>query len=370
MSGGGQGPKGPRAALWRGLADPDLLIVACALLLAGFCLVGLQWMFTSGRFTVVPEARFLRAPRDDWGHVSWQIGSLKRHPPKKTAVYLLGGSNVRECIQTEASLQQAIAERSGIDTEVHDLASTNQHFGESMAIVENAPLTPGLMVIGVNQTRFSYDPASIRLQLQGRELLLRSPALRQFTMSQGSGGRFQLTILPGIANYVSGWVQKHEKTLAKGRLTVTPYLKNRYTETQVWSAKRKRSRVDLWLGNRGAPGGDFDKYFEYDAALLEAMVKLATERGFVPVLMEVPQNEEIIRGDFDQYKQVYQPFCEQLAQKYGGYYIDVGEDTGLVNADFRDLTHLVEPGRAKWTSALAAALAPIVPRTNDGEVAP
>jgi hypothetical protein len=367
VSGGVQGPKGPRAALWRGLGDPDLLIVACALVVAAFSLVGLQWIVTSGHFTAVAEARFLRTPKDDWGHVSWQVGALKRRPPARTAVYLLGGSNVRECIQTAADLERAIKQRSGVSTEVHDLGSTEQHFGESMAIVDNLPRTPGVVLIGVNQTRFQYSPPAVAEQLQGRELLLRSPALRDALLEQAGLGRWRISILPGVMNYAAGWVDKNRQTLERGRLPFNPYVEHRYHQAGIWSESLKRSKVELWTSTKGRPGGDFDSNVTFNEALLEAMVKLARDRGFTPVLLEVPENAEIVGTSFDSYKAVYQPFCRDLAARYGGAYLDFGDDIGLVNTDFRDLTHLVESGRVKWTAGLSEALAPIVRQIDAGE---
>lgn len=367
MSAGALPPLGPRAALRRGLQSPNLLIVAYALLVAVVALLGLQWVFTSGRFTAVAEARFLRMTRDDWGHVSWQVGELKVHPPTKPAVYLLGGSNVRECIQSEAALQQAISAQSGIDTEVHDLGSTNQHLGESMAIVDNLPPDSGVVVIGVNHTRFSYTPDEVAQQIKGRELLLRSPALRHFVASHGGPNALQVTILPGILNYLSGWAQKNERALASGRLPVNRYLPHRYFQGYQWSSAKKRSRVDQWVENRGAPGGDFDQNFAYNADLLEALAVLAKQRGLTVVLQEVPENRQIVGDSFDRYRQVYQPFCRDLAARYGGYYVDFGDQIGLVDNDFRDLTHLVESGRAKWTPALAGEIGPILQQTNEGE---
>ena len=370
MSGGVQGPQGPRAALWRGLGDPDLLIVACALLLAAFSLAGLQWMFTSGRFTAVPEERFLRTPRDDWGHVSWQVGSLKRDPPKETAVYLLGGSNVRECIESADGLEKAIQQDAGMATSVHDLGSTEQHFGESMAIVDNLPAKPAVVLIGVNQTRFQYSPAAVAEQLQGRELLLRSQALRGALLDTADRGRWQISILPGIMNHISGWLDKNKRTLAHGRLPYNRYQEHRYHQGQIWSEELKRSKVELWTSTMGRPGGDFEQNVAFNEALLEGMVKLARERGLTPVLLEVPENREIVGDSFAPYKAVYQPFCRDLAARYGGAYLDFNDDIGLVNDDFRDLTHLVESGRAKWEPALAKALVPTLQGTNEGGTGP
>lgn len=356
-----------RSAVGRGLADPNPAVVAVGLLLLLGMLLALQWAFTSGFFTRVPEARFLRTRRDDWGHVTYEVGRLKRQPPAKLPVYLIGGSNVREQIQTADTLEAAILAHCGAEVKVVDLGSTNQHFGESLAIVENLPEGPGVVVVGVNQTRFAYAPDVVGVQVKGRELLLRSPALRRFVADNGGPGAYQYTILPGIFNYLSGWIQKNQDALRSGGLPLNRYLPHRYFQDHVWSPAEKRARVDLWAGNRGAPGGDFDQNYAYNADLLEALTKVADERGLTVVFEELPENREIVGDAFARNKDVYQPLVDDLARRKGAFYADFDDDLGLVNEDFRDLTHLVETGRAKWTEGLAEALCPAIAQAGEGE---
>ncbi|HMK93019.1 MAG TPA: hypothetical protein VK576_08475, partial [Thermoleophilia bacterium] len=52
--------------------------------------------------------------------------------------------------------------------------------------------------------------------------------------------------------------------------------------------------------------------------------------------------------------------CRSIAAACGGLYIDPNTTAGLVSPDLHDITHLVQPGRAKWCRALAQALAPVV----------
>ena len=50
----------------------------------------------------------------------------------------------------------------------------------------------------------------------------------------------------------------------------------------------------------------------------------------------------------------------ELAAKYGVPYVDVNKAAAVPNADFHDLSHLVEPGRVLWQRQLAKALAPLL----------
>jgi hypothetical protein len=102
------------------------------------------------------------------------------------------------------------------------------------------------------------------------------------------------------------------------------------------------------------------EHFPDNAPFLERSVALARQRDYVVVVLEMPRDEQAIGGDWDEGLAVYQPFCREVAARYGGVYLDFSQDVGLVSADFADLFHLVEPGRAKWQRRLAAELAPWV----------
>ncbi len=314
----------------------------------------------SGAFTThIGEPAFLRYIRDDAGHVSYEIGVLKVSPPARVPVYLVGGSNVREMIQTPADLQKAISAGCGVNTKVVDFGSTNQNFGETMAVVNNLPKGHGVVVIAVNHTRFSYTPAQATAQIQGTTLLMRSPALRDFIVAL-RGAAPADTIAPGLKTYKADWKRANAGVLAAGRTPHNVYLAHRYHQGYLWSDAKKRSRVQLWLNGRGAPGAEFDDRHGFNGKLLQAIADTAVARGFTVVLMEASADNVIIKHSFDRYRDVYVPVCTSIAAGVGGLYVDLNPSLGLVNTDFHDLTHLVESGRTKWTTGLAAALAPVV----------
>lgn len=313
----------------------------------------------SGAFTTgIAEPAFLRYQRDDAGHVSYEVGTLKVKPPTRLPVYLIGGSNVREMIQTPADLQTALLSTSGVNTKVVDFGSTNQNFGETMAVVNNLPKGRGVVVISVNHTRFAYTPANATAEIQGTTLLMRSPALWQF-ITDTRGTAPADTIAPGVTFYRSDWRRRNAVALAAGQKPWNVYLPHRYFAGHLWSNAKKRSRVTLWLDGRGAAGAQFDRYHGFNGKLLQAIATLAVSRGYSVVLMEASSDLPIIGTAFDRYKAVYVPVCQTIAAGVNGLYVDLNTSTGLVNSDFHDLTHLVEPGRVKWTTGLAKALAPV-----------
>ena len=305
------------------------------------------------------EPAFLRGKADDAGHVSYRIGALKVTPPTRPWIALIGGSNVRECLQQPADLSARVEDLTGVRTRALQLGSTNQNFGETMAIVDNLPPGPGVVVLAVNHTRFAYPPAVVRRQIQGETLLMPSTGLWEFIVGyQGSAPAD--TIAPGIKAYWAVWRKRNADVLAAGGTPWHVYLQHRYNAEHIWSLQKKRSRVRLWLDGRGAPGAEFDRFNGFNAELLAAIGTLAADRGYHLVLMEASCDLSIVGTAFDRYKAVYVPVCEQVAADHGGSYVNLNPGAGLVRADFRDLTHLVGAGRTKWTNALAAALAPVV----------
>ena len=337
--------------------------IACVALVAGaFPASGadITRPYRTGAFTKQRrEPAFLRGKADDAGHVSYRIGALKVSPPSRPWVALIGGSNVRECLQLPTDLSDELEGLTGVKTRTLLLASTNQNLGETMAVVDNLPKGPGVVVVAVNHTRFAYSPANVARQIQGKTLLMPSPALYEFIL-EDRGAAPANTIAPGIKAYWTGWRRKNAATLRAGETPWHVYLRHRYSVDHIWTADKKRSRVGLWLGNRGAPGAEFDQFNRFNGEVLAAIATLADARGYRMVFMEASCDLKIIGTAFDPYKAVYVPVCEQIAADHGGYYVDLNPTAGFVSADFRDLTHLVGDGRTKWTTALAGALAPAV----------
>jgi hypothetical protein len=344
--------------LRRGLGDPQILIVVVALAILAAGLLGLNWLVVSGHATAIPESVLLRDPRDDGLRVSYEIGRLKINPPRKPAVYILGGSAARECFLGEGSLANEIGMAGGGDVEVHQLASNNREFGSDLAVIDNLPRTPGVIVIEVGMARFVHVEGATEDQLAGKPLLLWSPALKDFLVDQTGHGRFAFTILPGVADYAVTYAKWRLHRLLIARPFLIRFKQHLYTRDMAYDTARKRELVRLWLENRGRPGGQWERVFPYDAALLERCVALARERGFEVVLLEGPLNTDIVGHQWDAGIERYRGLCDALARTYGARYIDFLAQAGLRDQDFRDLTHMLYPGQVKYERELAAALAP------------
>jgi hypothetical protein len=328
-----------RGQLRRGLTCPSVLVVIVALLAALGGVIAAERLIVSGYATAVPESLLLI------------------DPPDRTAVYVLGGSSTRESFVGERSLATRIAAAGGGDVVVHELASNNQEFGGDLAIIDNLPQTPAIVVIGVGMERFVHGPRATERQTGGRPLLLSSPALRAFLEDQTGDGGGRLSITPGMADFAVTWAHWRLHRLRLGKPIRVRFRQHLYTRSMAYSDDRKRDQVQRWLQHRGRPGAQFDRVLAYNAAALEGAVALARERGFDVVLAENPLNLEIVGTSFDRMQERYQPLCRDVAARHDATYVDFVAAAGLRSHDFRDLTHMLYPGEVKYESELARVLA-------------
>ncbi len=360
--------RAPRRTFAQGLRCRSPLILVVALGLAALALAGVQDVFTSGAFARVRESLWLRQTRDDFFHDTYAVGRLKLHHPDALPIYLLGGSAARESLISEASFAAVVHEKSGVTVEPSILCSQNQTFGQSLAIVDNLPQGPGVVVIAVNNNRFRFAPRDVAEQVDGNPMLLASPTLSRFVKENPPSGLPGVRlpgILPGIMRYVADAGQVKLTRLFKGRAVAVSYKPHWVTASKTWSLARKRRGVQQWIKSYGP---DFTRYVSYNARLLDTLVRRAQQRGFTVVLLEETENTAVVGHSFDRFKQVYRPLVRAIATRQSVPYFDLQAKLRLPDSDFWDYIHAVEPGRVVWQQVLAAALAPTL-RTVAGQTA-
>jgi hypothetical protein len=341
------------ASFLRGFTAGSPLVLAVAALLLVPALVGLHLFFTSGAWTSIAMERWMRKASDDWTYVSWTVGANKRHPSDLPTVYLLGGSSARESILSGPSLARRVAALGGPRIEAFDLGSMNQNFAQSLAIADNVPDTPALLVVGVNYGRFTPSPGDNQKQAVGRELLLDSPYLRAYVRGIAPQYRDDYSILPGILGYFTSYLEQHGSELLHLSLPSRRYGQHRYNLKSIHTVKQKEGMVRRW-SKRRAPV--FRRNLEYNLRMLRKLLERADERGLDVLLLELPFNATIIGDEFDWVKQAYQPRVRALAEESGVPYVDYSLELPLENIDFHDLSHLNESGRGVWERRLAEEL--------------
>jgi hypothetical protein len=343
-----------------GLVNHHPLVLVAAFALVLLALLGLQALFTSGAYTVVPENVLLRTARDDFLHNAYTVGHLKLHHPDHLPVYVIGGSAARESLISDRSFAGAVQRASGVPVSAYVLSNYDQSFGQSLAIIDNLPPGPGIVVLAVNNNRFHFSPTSMARQLRGLPLLLSSPTLQRFVASNPKGRRLPRRlpgILPGILDYAVGYYESHGSDLEKLRHPRVTYKPHWITQRKAWSLARKRRGIEQWIRLRGP---EFFRFYPYNARLLDTLVARARQRGFKVVLLEETEDTAVVGAAFDPFKRIYKPIVRGIAAKYGVPYLDLQQRLHLPDSAFWDFIHPVEPARVVWQRTLADALGPIV----------
>ena len=331
--------------------NPLVLLVAAALLVPA--LLGFEYLFTSGAWSAVPLEYCLRNSADSFTYVSWTVGHNKRQPPATPAVYLTGGSAAREAIVSGPGLAAEVRRRGGPRIAAWDLACINQNFAETLAVADNVPDSPAWVLIGVNLGRFTAFPAQNEQQVVGRDLVLKSAFLQQYVSSTYGRYTYSYTILPGIFSYLTSFLKKDGRVLLALKPVAREYRQHHYTLSGIRTPGQKERLVKKWKATRYPV---FRRNLVYNLAMLEQLVVRCEQRGVRAVIVELPLNEEVVKGRFDEAIAQYRQPVQALAGEHDVPYLDFNRELAIPSADFYDLSHLVEPGRVLWQTRLAEEL--------------
>jgi hypothetical protein len=249
-----------------------------------------------------PAAALYR-PGDDWRHVESTLAALNRRPPSVPVVYLLGGSAARECITSEPAWSAQITALGGGRVRALDFGSSSQAFKNDLTIVRAAPAVPSIVLIGLNVGRYVSIPPKDAL----------------------------LSVAP----------------LTRAGSVYDPH---RFHSGDQLSDAAKRAIVTQWMRVKYPR---FRDRYAGNAAVLRELIALCQEKGFYPVLVELPLNLRIVGHAWDAPRGRYQRGARSAAAAYGIPCEDFVARVGLVSSDFVDVSHLVEPGRVKYQRRLS-----------------
>jgi hypothetical protein len=342
--------------------NPLVLLVAAALLVPA--LLGFEYLFTSGAWSVVPLEYCLRSDADSFTYVSWTVGDNKRRPPQTPAVYLTGGSAAREAIVSGPGLAADVRRSGGPRIAAWDLACINQNFAATLAIADNVPDSPAWVLIGVNLGRFTALPEQNEQQVIGRDLVLKSAFLQKYVASAYGRYQYSFTILPGIFSYLTSFFRQEGPALLEGRPTARAYRQHHYTLSSIHTPGQKERMVAKWNATRYPV---FQRNLAYNLAMLEQLVVRCEQRGVHAVIVELPLNEAVVKGRFDAAITEYRVPVKAMARELAVPYLDFNAETAIPSADFHDLSHLVEPGRVIWQKQLARELSRLLRESPDAE---
>jgi len=338
----------------RGLRNKSPLVLVVALALLVPALLCVEEYFTSGAWSAVPVQYWVRSSNDDYMYVSWTVAALKRHPPELPLVTLLGGSSGREAISS-GSLAREVRADGGPRIVAYDLSSRMQRYAQSWAIVDNLPDTPTTVLVGVNLGRFTTSPKSNYNQVIGRELLLKSDSLRRWVVARSGEHRYSYTILPGVFSALTAYAQQRENgLLLHSRLRPKPYRMHAFDGRKALSPAAKHKLVEKWLTKYYPP---FKRVLKFNLVMLDQVIKRGKQRGLDMVIVELPNNRDIIGNSFDAAMTAYRVPTKAIADKYGVPYLDFNARAAIPTEDFLDLSHVLPAGRVIWERELAAELA-------------
>jgi hypothetical protein len=304
---------------WR--ARP-LALAALVMLLAG------SLMGSHG--PIVSEARAdtrRPAPPVDLLHILHVITGLNAKPPKVTVVYLLGGSSARESTINDTNWAVQVRRLGGPRVRTYNFGANDETYAQDSRIVGKLPAVPSIVLIGVSLGRYMQQ-APVGVATRGGD---------QPTTSLGP------------------WLD--------ARLSARGYCQHHYSVKNILTDAQKKAYVRWWLADRYSI---FKENVAGNEAELDQLIAACQAHGLHPVLLELPLNVQIVGHAFDKPLEVYRHSCRALAKKRGVPKIDFLSKVHLVNSDFYDLFHLVEPGRVKWQRRLSKTVISLLERYSMG----
>jgi len=257
----------------------------------------------AGAPSAKPAATPSAAGGDDWAHVLQVVANLKAQPPDEPVICLLGGSAARESTIDDASWAAQINELGGPSVVAYNLGSRNRTLEQDVELIKALPETPGIVYIGINVGRFTAAPSNPTLDLP-------------------------------------------EPTAS-----LPPYRQHQYSQSKILSVAKKRSLLSEWLAKRYPA---FTKNYASNLKTLERLLVACKDRGLHAVLLELPRDTAIVGDALNAPVARYTSGCRALARKRDVPWVSFVSAARLPNADFYDLWHLVEPGRAVWQRLLSA----------------
>lgn len=343
---------------------------------------------------------FLATERDDHGRLMAEVNAIADLEPRQAgAVFIVGGSTVREGLVPDPVIQDAVDGVLGADAPaIHTLYSFDQSLAETARIVTNLPLSEGdTVVLGINPRRFGFGPEALdnevaksRISLldrSGLEEIIEDPAVD--AAIDDSGNRLDRA---SSSMLFSPWdklaVFEHRLFLRnqfQGRLAadtsnawgdLTTLRLSDVAWTSLFDLERRDIRRPIRYGFGATPLPDADKaeiaidvatvrvpaYFEHsdvDFAVLAALAEHVHSSGADLVFLELPR----AGASTDAYGAVWDDYdgrVDALASESGAERLDL-RSLEFDDDEFFDLEHLLAAARPRLTDIVIESLLGIDP---------
>ena len=270
-------------------------------------------------------------------------------------VYLFGGSGAMECFTTETALAQEVAAAAGREVRVVSLAAHGQSFAQTLAVVDNLPEGEGLVAIGVTPMRLTVAPETDAGLLEGRIMPLVSPRLTSAMAREGFEDTPYVGVLPGVLDYISAYIKARGSGGALWLQSID-YYPHYWGAGPAHGEKLKKQEATDRIAEAKLL---YPEHGGYNLRMLAEVTKLARERGYAVTWYEQPLNHEATRAVGDPTWGGVLPAAEQatedLAAELDVPYLLLQQRTGVEDADFGDVYHLLLKGRLKWEPVMGKA---------------
>ena len=365
---------GPLEAFRVGFLDPGVPILLVAMLVA---FASLAWFDAAAVWHVAENAplnRLLRHQHDDAVKIVHRVGEVRRSNSTNPWIYVLGGSSMREAVTSEADFERLMSEEHGQVVQVAVLASAFRSFAQCAAVIESLPSESGIVVLGVNFSRFAWDEKKARAQLSGDPLLLKSTwfdidsfgprphdddASLALKLNRAMFGWNSLQ--PGMARYMKDFWQLNHDRLFAFSLPDRQYDQHRYTMTKRRSSPEKKAKsLQNWQTRRATA---MEKNLAFNLSMLKTLLMQSKAKGLPIVVVEQTLDHGTIQQSLNDVMTRYKTPLADLTRQLGVPYLDFESEIGLESDDFGDLAHLSDrPGRLRYMRALGSELSSLAPQ--------
>ena len=361
-------------AFLKGLTRPSLVLFALALAAALCTPALLEYVVSRGCYTDIPLEYLMRHPSDDYTYSSYTLNKVRRNPPKTFPVYLLGGSSMKESFNNTESLSQAISTEAGFPIDSYLFTNPHRSFSTGLTTLTHLPDGPGIVVVGITLSRFSYDFKQLLLDLDGYKVYVKAKALyshfNDFSPESVSATKSSLppflnyiygrdSILPGILTYFKTYFIRRKKDLFSFKIRPIYYEQHLYTPSRKRFDRAEKLKVlESWKQRARQSLTNFEK----NMILLEELLAQSKAKNLEVVLVEYPLDMEIIGDALNKSFDLYKKRLARLAESDENvHYLDFIDELNLTTNDFGDLSHFSFPEtRTKMEKMLSVQLKPML----------
>ncbi len=342
-----------RSGFRAGLVEPNLVSILVAAVVvaagAGGLFLGLDEGRAASHLGLLGAGRGKHAVR-----TTTEVLALRENPPTRPTVLVLGSSAIRNCVDV-ALLEESLAGVGDDGVEVVGLCSGGQPIAISHGILEHVPDDlRGVVLLGVGIRQFSTPARVDALLGQEPRLGLRAEAIDAAIRDAGAVPRNR-----------AGLYAWDNRTFIVPRL-MTGLPRNLFHRSEPFIAMPRRGRkphgerryAETLDRMRDWLAGYADNADRTAQQLDHVAAHLAARDGLTLVMIESPINPALLqepgiaaRSD-DCRKRL-----DAIAARHGAPFLRMHETAALLESDFLDATHLRTPeSSARYTERVADVL--------------